>query len=264
MLISHYTTYDVLINHVIPSRKLRFSSLSRLNDPHERQKRASRLFTTSSDTEDDVRIFSEARRVRENGIKVFCSSAFVDDDDLFNCKSSHISPMWAHYSRVFDNENDNRGCVLIIDEGKLISAISSQIKIIKNRFVEYVPYGVPIQGVVSEFLGNPTKEEIISKICEGAEKVWFKKSDQWKYECEYRIVVYDEAPDYYYFNISDSIVGVAVDCKSFNALSDSKRDIMKSMGVPLICTYYRPEVGAYKTNKYPAIGVQHHSLDIHQ
>jgi hypothetical protein len=259
MLISHYTTYDVLINHVIPSRKLRFSSLSRLNDPHERQKRASRLFTTSDDTEDDVRILSEARRVRENGIKVFCSSAFDDDDSVFNCKSSHISPMWAHYSRIFDNENINRGCVLIIDEGKLISAISSQIK---NGFVEYVPYGVPIPGVVSEFLGNPTKEEIISTICEGAEKVWFKKSDQWKYECEYRILIYDETLDYYYFNILDSIVGIAVDCISFNALSDSKRDIMQSMGVPLICTYYRPEVCAYKTNKYPAIGIQQHKLEI--
>jgi hypothetical protein len=230
--------------------EIRFSCLSRLNDPHECMRRTSRHF--SSDDDSDARIFQKANVIRMNDLKTFCGSAIIGDNDLLNCKSSHISPMWSHYAKLYAREPSRRGCVLIFDLNLLLDDLVGQkANIVKNDFVQYVPYGEIISGNVARFSGSPSDEAVRSEIHRGAKDLWFKKQDQWSYESEYRVLIDSPDQEYTCFNFSRSLVGIAIDCASFNELPEEQAAVIKATRTPLICTYYRPETGKYGTNLLP-------------
>ncbi len=120
----HYTSEEVLINHILPEKRLRFSPFYETNDPHETK---SWHFSMSDDLEvgmesqsskDFLKNQERFSDILKSQIKVLCFAQDNIEDGWRYGKGTLKPRMWAQYAK------NHTGACIIFNRTKLIDDIS--------------------------------------------------------------------------------------------------------------------------------------------
>lgn len=186
MKLYHYTKYDTLVKYILPTMKLKLSSLSNTNDPAEGSPKFVYaevnpiLYNMEQDSEQPKAVyFSEYQKYKfislcgnKNGIEGW-----------------KISSMWAHYA------NNHEGVCIEIDTDRL--AIPQTIN------GDWVNYDISLPP---PFTRN---QNIMQYIKENVKHIFFTKAIEWQYEQEYRFISKDDK----YMDISNTITAIYCGCR---------------------------------------------------
>lgn len=189
MKLYHYTKYNTLVKYILPTMKLKLSSLSNTNDPTEGSPKFVYaesdpiLHNMEQDSEQPKAVyFSEYQKYK------FISLC----GDKNGIEGWRISSMWAHYAQ------NHRGVCIEIDTDKLILP-----ETLNGDWIDY-------SGKVPPPF---TREQEITKYFQDNYiSILFTKSAEWEYEQEYRFVSANEE----YLDITGAITHIYCGCRMCN------------------------------------------------
>lgn len=225
----HYTKFDTALFHILPSHQLLLNPVGLTNDIYESDVRLSEIINVG--VGDGIYWY-----LKENKIKILC---LVRDG---NIRGFDNQMMWSFYGEKY------QGVCLIFDKKKLH-------KCFKNDFGNYgkgdkvyyklkdlKPYSNPEGLNITGFLGkdyydrnftyDKNSHEIwkILKKTNLVKDIFFRKTEQWIAESEYRLLVFDKKPpnsltmktENLYLNYKDSLIGAVVGPK-FNKRENEEK-----------------------------------------
>lgn len=188
-LLYHYTKFESALK-ILSSRTLLMNSLAKMNDINEVEKYFYSHYTSASF---DKRIYDELKKYQ-----MLCLSQDGLDKSNNDFFGYNISSMWGHYA---DNYN---GCCLMLEKERLIS---------KNDNLILFSKGIEYKGQNHQCLECDCREDEIPKfVMNNHELFFFKKTEDWSNEQEFRIVSKrnNAEDDRIKIDISDSLIGVIV------------------------------------------------------
>lgn len=172
-LLFHYTSFNSAIK-IIESGKLLYSKLSKLNDPLESHR--SIYYYDSSKIEI---IQNEISKYHQIGLT----------KDTVRRRGFDINAMWGHYA------DKGNGVCLVFDKNQL----EGQLK--KNYvFHKEIQYSYDNSITVEEDVSKYFKEHI--------DDIFFKKTESWSYEQEYRIIKKIKEKEEGSINISEPLIAI--------------------------------------------------------
>ncbi|UTJ07549.1 DUF2971 domain-containing protein [Arcobacter roscoffensis] len=228
--VAHYTNVHRVLKKILPSNKIRISSVSKVNDPYERDSTWIENEPCFSD-EDAIKcsnLLSELKPHIYNYIKLFCVSSY--DKKSSNCFDLSLDiygkpRMWASYG-------DNcKGLCLIFDKEELSKEFNKidNVKIYEDK-VEYLDFIPLIESSTcfslydlkniktnsEEMKFNP---ELLYKAIDKNYLLkfkYFRKHIDWKTENEYRWLVFSRETKDLDINFGNSLKAIVlgVDCNS--------------------------------------------------
>ncbi len=186
MKLYHYTKYNTLIECILPTMKLKLSSLLNTNDPTE----GSPKFVYGEPNPTIHNMEQEIERPKAiyfNEYKKYKFVSFCGNKN--NIEGWRISSMWAHYAQ------NHKGVCIEIDTDKLIIPDT-----IKGYWIDY-----------DGKLPPPfTREQNIEQYFQNNDKyILFTKSPEWEYEQEFRFISSSED----YLDITGAITHIYCGCR---------------------------------------------------
>ena len=226
----HYTRAATLINHILPSRRLRFSRFQTVNDPRESR---DWLFAVYSLEPGDYDFEDLQRRLNASLKHSWRLGCFVSDpyeavinkqredkgEDILGAmyERGHSRPrMWAQYAEDF------AGACLVFDRGKLdegITACADAVgAVVYKGPVEYRnPRIAPdLTRLSARYV---SRHEIVQlgldvamerHISRHWKELFFLKARDWEQEREYRWLVSGKENEDFFVDICDSLAGIAL------------------------------------------------------
>lgn len=227
----HYTTAATLAEHILSSGKLRFSRFQSVNDPKEAKDWTFNFYNTYGEKIEYMDEVQDAFNIHlKHDWYVGCLVSDVYEgvvnkaredkgEDIIGAlyERGHSRPsMWVHYG------DNHAGACLVFEKASLDKAVrdaAGEGRIIYSGRVEYRnPPVVPKFGI--------TKNEILIDLVTvkkiGVEaaarqhmeahfgELLFAKNPDWAPEREFRWVISVDEDEYFYVNIYDSLVGIAL------------------------------------------------------
>lgn len=135
MLIGHYTSQTTFLEHILPTKKIRFSALSKTNDPAEYKTPSaypvfdkvicSDHYDQALATRDVVK--EEFKICWEKNVKLACFSAAADN----NTPCWQKPRMWAQYG------NNHHGVCLLFDRQRLDDIAKQNLDLLFSGHVIY-------------------------------------------------------------------------------------------------------------------------------
>lgn len=177
----HYTSFDTALN-ILMTNELWFNHLKDLNDINELYRP---LFYVKLSPEIEKQAKQEIGKYQQTSLtRDFCRMGF------------DIPAMWGHYG------DKGKGVCFIFNKEKLLNNLSSDIY---HGEVEYVgpdyPFSVYFKNADDEI--KPfTKKDI--------DDFFFKKTCDWSYEQEYRLLIRTDANGRFKLPLKDSIIAVVI------------------------------------------------------
>jgi hypothetical protein len=212
--IYHYTKWEVLVAHILPTGMLRLGPFRGTSDPYE----FSHWYMTSKGVLDGTPIDRSHKATDELwGLKDRSNMvAFAGDDapgwenNLYRRGFSR-PPMWAHYAERFG------GVCLVFEKATLREGIQTEFSDSSDRIYDApITYELPRRtdeaytismnrvaeiGVEAFILGHVDRFE---------NELFFRKQADWAYEREYRIVVVSKNPGDLFIDIKSSLRGIVL------------------------------------------------------
>ncbi|MCM1071620.1 MAG: DUF2971 domain-containing protein [[Clostridium] fimetarium] len=209
----HYTTLANALS-IIQSGRLYMSALSKLNDINESYRP---IWAFNDAYDDDTRYewldmaVEELRNYRQ------CSLTMDDERPGFA-----ILPLWGHYA------NKGMGVCLVFDKNKIIESLSDRNDFHSDK-VKYVPSydnGITIDEEPKEYFRKHMSE------------TFFRKSSDWEYEQEFRIICRTECTSAH-IDISKAIMA-AIMCYAEDC--DFNKDSIYNSSAYLLLTKAAPSI----------------------
>lgn len=216
--IYHYTTYEVFLQHILLTKKLKLSPITGTNDPYEFKFRfpIARHQYSIPDS-----ILSPFYGQYENLIKRKCALiSFSSDSHFKKIKRRKLSgrgfadpQMWAHYAAR------HKGICLVFDK-KLISESARQSLITSTNYIfdDFVIY----KDMENEFDPEPnidrareigSEKYVEEHVISNRQNLFFRKDEAWKNEREFRIIAIGKSQNTFFIDISKAICGVVFGCE---------------------------------------------------
>ena len=164
----HYTSFESAIK-ILESNKLRYSELKGLNDINESHRPGLVKYTGAFP--DD-----KAFRDLQNAIQRFRQISFVVDD---NFPGFDIIPLWGHYA------DKGNGVCLVLDKAKLEHRLMPQKQANRVDF-QKICYMEKFNSFVASSGGSMTECKL--ELLADRKNAFFRKTKDWDYEQEYRVV----------------------------------------------------------------------------
>ena len=233
--IAHYTDIATLLRYILPGMKLKFSSLSKTNDPYEMYMDwhlGRSAFSSSAD--ESFGILDSNSKIRDSSLKN-CKIACFCGSTLYPCDVNEVGNndfLWTYYASA--KTGANSGCAILFDKDLLLkSIVDSNYSIIFSDQIKYVE---------TSKLNSIGRIDFIEAIS--------KKDIKWEKESEYRIVVQTESSDEIFIDISDSINGLVLPAKEIDGLSDKFKKFLKTVigNDKIHRRYYDASIFMFKTN----------------
>jgi hypothetical protein len=231
MIVAHYTDIETA-KIILDQNGLRFSRLPKLNDPYENCQKMPSVgghLDEMAEVNTSQHLFDQYE-IYDNRIRVACFSMPYLSSVNPDFSAALNMPMWTHYAEnkkrsvevckgsapglstvpVFESKDEQiPGVVLLLNLRTLLKAISKcPFSLIHSGPVKYHYFDSEelrercqcpaVSGI--DIIGQE-----LSKI---ARKCWFRKSHDWNYERECRVMVYDERACDSFVDIKDSLVGI--------------------------------------------------------
>lgn len=162
----HYTKFENAIK-ILESKSLLFSELKRMNDINE-SLRPIMYFADLDASRDNVQ---EIVKKLHDELYKYRQLSFTKDDEKDEKAGYSISAMWGHYAEK------GYGVCLVFDKQKLISELPD------NCFHNAIKYDSDYCGELKFY-----ESDIGRYFNANMGNVFFTKTDDWKYEQEYRII----------------------------------------------------------------------------
>jgi hypothetical protein len=225
----HYTLASTLISHILPSKKLRFSSFSKLNDPREFKNFDLDAFSTRDIGNDIVEMTRLMEMALKSGWKIGCfvmdpvDSAISGRGDRTAARAldlaherGHSRPrMWAQYAA------NHAGACIVFDKKKLDQSIRSyaaqnslQVYCGSVRYMNepVVPRIMP--GPFCFCVDEVRERGLAVTATHHAERhfrdLYLTKNTDWEAEREYRWLLKGNGDHEEFVDIGDSLVGIAI------------------------------------------------------
>lgn len=162
----HYTSFEAAVK-IVTSRELLFSEIKKVNDINE----SSGPLTIADNPND----FKDLQEYLDSFTQISLTM------DVGKHKGFDIPAMWGHYAQR------GRGACLVLDRQKLIEEISSRDLYSKEVVYDVAsPYDIYYD---KNRYGSPGVF-----ITTQRDELFFRKSPDWEYEQEYRIIAIDDNP----------------------------------------------------------------------
>lgn len=187
----HYTSFEAAVK-IVESRVLLFSNIKKVNDINE--------------SSGPNVIAKNAAELEE--LQPFLAS-FTQISltmDVGNHKGFDIPAMWGHYA---DRGN---GACLVLDKNNLIDEVDSR-NLYSNRVVYNLAFPEDINYDKNKY-GSPEAFIAMQK-----DELFFRKTPDWEYEQEYRIIAIDDDPCP--LSIRKSLCGVILFSKTHERFLES-------------------------------------------
>lgn len=220
----HYTSSTTLVKHILPTGMIRFSPLSKTNDPRESKdwtfgfgvNHNSSAFN-KLDGKDFILLENRATFIAKGTCKLLCLTmdelgCHIPDIDVIYKRGYCRPRMWAHYA-----ENHN-GICLIFDKIRLNEVIENSKRNESVLYTGEVKYNNRSQA--PSLYNNPfiiNYDEVLEFGMEIAvhrhiayyhKELFFEKSVDWKEEREYRWVIREIDAADFFVEIKDSLKGI--------------------------------------------------------
>lgn len=250
--VAHYTKFDRVIKDILPFNEIRFSSVSIVNDPYEKDTTwiENDGIYSKEDIIESHKILNELKTNFFNHIKLFCSASY--DEASINCfdLSSDIygkPRMWANYG------DNHKGLCLIFDKEELskeINKICDKYEKLYEDKINYLPYIAILENSISlsidelKSLQSTTNNskllyEVIDKNYLLKSK-YFRKHIDWKTENEYRWLIFTKETKEFNVNFGSALKAVV-----FGVDTNTKcKYLLKDYNIPLFQLSF--EYGKYK------------------
>lgn len=180
----HYTSYKSCIE-IIKHNTLLFNRLKNMNDINELYRP---LFF------DDFNMTcSEMNKAANRFINQFQQMSLTIDGKR---KGFDIPAMWGHYA------NKGKGVCIVFDKELFISSLKGNEKIIQHGEFSYT-------NSFSSEIHYKNEKEILNLTSSRIKEIFFRKTKDWAYEQEYRVVAYaPEEQNRIVHNLSNSVRAV--------------------------------------------------------
>jgi hypothetical protein len=213
----HYTTCSAAFEHILPSKKLRLSSLAQLRDPVENKDWVQAHLTSVSWPPEDVQRFREAtdRVLHETKILSFTLDAPLTSQSPEHARGYARPRMWEQYAE------NHAGACLVFDRDLLRKALMSAPRGSKIRSVEKITYSdLPlhghegartlIAGLLIQAGGGDLEVGLRRHLKMHAQELFFRKLEDWITEHEYRYLILHEDSVEAYAPFDDALRAVIV------------------------------------------------------
>lgn len=216
--VSHYTSAEVAVNHILPSKSIRFNPLRNTNDPRENKERAITLTSYSLDAEENFKKLGSSVRKKAPALvldysKVACfTQSFHENQKNLNTKKTFGRPrMWAQYGE------NHKGVNFLFDKKKLIKTIQEQFnEVSKEIFFNPVNYDDYFKSVsrsanyinAEQVLEDGLEKTLVKHIIQFKDAFYFRKDSDWQGEDEWRSVILKWDKGYEYVNIQESLIAI--------------------------------------------------------
>lgn len=213
----HYTSHNVALEYILQNRELRFSPITKVNDPRE-----SLEWMYSLSMEDDVELDMDAlieihknlNIALRNNIKLLCMSQskaaptdrFVHEEFY---KGYARSRMWAQYA------GNHSGVCLAFDMPMLWQCLSDQLGDNSDLYSGPVNYTNSLTYEQDGFFFDYKKylelgpEKVAQeKLARLKDVYFFTKNEDWSSEQEFRILLRDNTEGYRNFDFQKSLKAI--------------------------------------------------------
>ncbi|WP_374538524.1 DUF2971 domain-containing protein [Chitinimonas taiwanensis] len=249
MDIAHYTSLETLIKHILPTRQLRFSSLSKTNDPAEYKSRVD--FLVYEGTKQDPffqpdcyqSVIEEMNLALRKKIKIAC---FSSDSPQRHPRSEYRDECWGKPRMWAQYGNNHEGVCLVFDRDKLASLVKENHDLFLNCHVLYENF-----TGISDLL-NPIVTHQIIDVCDFVKQHvkgfgdlhLLRKHEDWASEDEVRLIIYDESDeDYAYANVWDGLKYIVLGSQAAPGYVDA---LVRLVDKPLKQWVWKPSVQQYQ------------------
>ena len=194
----HYTNENSL-NKILLNKNLLFGKLSRMNDINERQKevyidyRGESTFPSSS----FPKILRELKHLGQISLT----------KDSQRQRGFDIPAMWGHYA------DRGHGVCLVFDWGVMERIVGERG--LYSKSIDYGELENPGE-LLYDSKTHGTAEEFLSK---AKDVLFFRKSSDWEYEQEYRIIAIDS--EYTHLEFGDALTGAIIYSENQSAFLSS-------------------------------------------
>jgi len=212
----HYTSKETLLEHILPSGKIRLNTFENLNDPKESKEwkfgvSAEDNFTWEKFDEIQVETTKKMQAVSKILSMVRDSSqASIDTIDVVYYRGFARPRMWAQYAE------NHSGVCLVFNRQLLEEAITEELSsegTIYYGNVEYNNYNHQTSAYHlhnKDILKTSLEFVIESKIKEYYKIYYFTKSEDWSSENEWRCVLRGKDKEVKYVSIEKALNGIIV------------------------------------------------------
>lgn len=206
----HFTKTETAVEKILSTGKLQMGAFLETNDPRETQEW---IFFVDN---------NEMNRSLDRAIKKHCKVLCLSKDNEKQSPTRYFGrgyqrpSLWAHYAE------NHKGVCLIFDKKKLIKTAKCELS---NKGILYkgdIQYkGQNNRNDNSEFKvsnieieKNGLEVTVEKMIAERYQDLFFVKHEDWRNECEYRLILRsnNDNQEYIYISITESIKGIILGC----------------------------------------------------
>lgn len=197
--IYHYTSADTLLKYILPQKRLRFSPLSRTNDPEEKKWHITCATGNPEDNWANGRIFDITNTISKGiaaNTRIICFSQDTCPDDgfmggLYFNKGFAKPRMWAQYAQ------NHSGVCLAFKRDKVVEVFNKTYADIVH-YAKDVNYE-PLFSILSKYtyahqlmpneIYLPVNDVIADRVEKYHEVYYFSKHRDWMTENEFRLLI---------------------------------------------------------------------------
>lgn len=245
----HYTSLSTVLEKVLPTGNLRFSPMSKTNDPIETSDWSHTLLLDHWAKGEIVISQDSVSRIRKSEWKVLCMS--MHHPEWLKKESYHGKPpraftdcarpaMWAHYGARHE------GICLVFDGGRLNSAIQrancgqvyrGRVRYIKDPEDLYENLQMPTSSIQERGDEEAARDFLRTNF----KSIFLTKHIDWKPETEYRWLIHNPAePDKYEcVNFADSLLRVVAGSQVHESYKPSLLSLCQHYNADLWNVYWK-------------------------
>ena len=220
----HYTPFDSAIK-ILQGRTLLFGRLKDMNDINELYRPMVPNFNPDLPRENFERLYNNLKK--EIG-KYQQISLTVDDFQ----KGFNIPAMWGHYA------DKGNGVCLVFDKNKFIKSLGNGQK--RHILFDGVSYTDEFSSTV--FCQAKTDGSIVTLNDEEEKEYFFRKTKDWRYEQEFRVLVKTDSESREKLDFQDSLLAIVMHNAKSVALDQTVFDSIEFKIIEKIISSYNPVV----------------------
>ncbi len=270
-LLYHYTSFKTGVEGILSQRKLKFSSLSRTNDPFESMRSYPITVWTNENEKDWISKSStgiEAIKILYDKIRIAC---FCKDNVINVIKEKHqgynindFNPIyyrgWAKLRMWIQYAESNNGFCFIFDKDKLLIKIEQYLKDTfdfakEDILIDDINYDDNLLDYLDANIVNADKKDDPKtgkeRIIKYARGYIFTKIRDFIHEQEIRIAIYLDQftrGEELYIPYCDSLIGVIIGCKFPHVYLPSVEGLVNRLSIKLFEIDWDAHLGPQLSN----------------
>jgi len=242
-MLCHYTDYCAALNHILPERALKFSSLRKTHDPLEFEDfsygagsvAAGDRAVVLESMDRGLQLGTEEQQIVKGKAKIGCFT--IDATDIsgeLHHKACYRCRMWSQYAKA------HTGVCLVFDRNRLISVLRGQVGDAYTFLQQRIFYSNDLGELQRRVFIQPKDTVYTAKerVLKNADWYFFTKLADFRDENELRICYWREATDAdsdcEILSVGDALAGVLLGNSFPQEYRPTAINEARKLGVPVL------------------------------